>query len=76
MIHGKYIDGDIDCKVSAEVISEVENVKFDFEKNPYYLLLAAGKSLKGEYVNIKKTKCLYKLLMICIVFSTTDLKNL
>ncbi|CAH1392643.1 unnamed protein product [Nezara viridula] len=50
LIHGKYTDGDIDCKVSAEVISEVENVKFDFEKNPYYLLLAAGKSLKENSV--------------------------
>lgn len=46
------IDGAIHCKLVVEPRFEIEENLFDLDENEYFLLLAAGSSLKRMYLNI------------------------
>lgn len=50
LLEGLYSEGDVFCKVGFDIETEVEGVKFNLEKTAYYILLAAGKSLKDASV--------------------------
>ncbi|TMW54575.1 hypothetical protein DOY81_000369 [Sarcophaga bullata] len=50
LIEGSVINGVIYCKVERDPITKVGDRVFDLENKPYYLLLAAGKSLKENGV--------------------------
>ncbi|XP_054279295.1 putative ferric-chelate reductase 1 homolog [Macrosteles quadrilineatus] len=49
LLNSSYIDGSIYCRVSREIITNVQGTTFNLQ-NPYYILLAAGSSLKPETV--------------------------
>lgn len=46
-MNSTYIDGTIYCNVLREPVTRVEGVNFDLMRNKYFLLIAAGTSLKG-----------------------------
>lgn len=49
MMNSSFIDGTIYCKFSRDVNTVIENEIFDLSNDKYFLLLAAGNSLKGKY---------------------------
>lgn len=43
------IDGAIYCKVLVDSIIQMEDTEYDLKRNEYFVLLAAGSSLKRAY---------------------------
>ncbi|VVC24734.1 Hypothetical protein CINCED_3A009275 [Cinara cedri] len=50
LLNSTYIDGTIYCNVIREAVTRVEGVNFDLMRNKYFLLIAAGTSLKERSV--------------------------
>lgn len=47
LLNSSYIDGTIYCNVLRDAVTKVEGVNFDLIRLKYFLLIAAGTSLKG-----------------------------
>ncbi|XP_075215602.1 putative ferric-chelate reductase 1 homolog [Lycorma delicatula] len=50
LVTGSYADGYIYCRILHDSLNTLNDITFDLENNPYYLLLAAGSSLKPNSV--------------------------
>ncbi|XP_046662444.1 putative ferric-chelate reductase 1 homolog [Homalodisca vitripennis] len=50
LLNGSYTDGTIYCRLSRDLVTTVEGTTFNLAQDQYYLLLAAGSSLKSESV--------------------------
>ncbi|KAM7341744.1 putative ferric-chelate reductase 1 homolog isoform 2-T2 [Cochliomyia hominivorax] len=50
LIEGSFVNGVIYCKVERDPVTKVGNHVFDLQNNKYYLLVAAGSSLKENGV--------------------------
>lgn len=48
LLNSSSVDGSIYCKFTRDPVHRVEGQQFDLNKEQYFLLLAAGSSLKGK----------------------------
>lgn len=45
-----FVDGAIHCKILVDPVLKIEDTTYDLDANDYFVLLAAGSSLKSTYI--------------------------
>lgn len=73
MITFNVSDGTLYCKLRRDIKTTVKNREFDLINDEYYLLVAAGTKLKGNYYRILSLALLRAIILSCLILASSHL---